>query len=183
MILHFDGRKEQKEKICSGVKPGEMQKGLWESDVADFDGRSSLLYRFNQKSMSTVKDIISLKFKTMQSDGVMLHGEGQRGDCITLELRKGKLSLEINLGSTKLPSINGHTSVTLGSLLDDQHWHSMTIERYNKQVNFTVDKHTQHFRTRGEFDYLDIDYEQGIHVVRAQRCVIFPNAPLIINVS
>ncbi|XP_072326178.1 contactin-associated protein-like 5 isoform X1 [Scyliorhinus torazame] len=131
----------------------------YKSDVADFDGRSSLLYRFNQKSMSTVKDIISLKFKTMQSDGVMLHGEGQRGDCITLELRKGKLSLEINLGSTKLPSINGHTSVTLGSLLDDQHWHSMTIERYNKQVNFTVDKHTQHFRTRGEFDYLDIDYE------------------------
>ncbi|XP_059503506.1 contactin-associated protein-like 5 isoform X2 [Stegostoma tigrinum] len=131
----------------------------YKSDVADFDGRSSLLYRFHQKSMSTVKDIISLKFKTMQSNGVMLHGEGQRGDRITLELMKGKLSLQINLGDTKLHSINSHTSVTLGSLLDDQHWHSITIERYNKQVNFTVDKHTHHFRTKGEFDYLDIDYE------------------------
>ncbi|XP_051876329.1 contactin-associated protein-like 5 isoform X3 [Pristis pectinata] len=131
----------------------------YKSDVADFDGRSSLLYRFNQKSVSTVKDMISLKFKTLQSDGVMLHGEGQRGDYITLELKKSKLSLEINLGDTKLRSVNGHTSVTLGSLLDDQHWHSITIERYNKQVNFTVDKHTQHFRTKGEFDYLDIDYE------------------------
>ncbi|XP_055494741.1 contactin-associated protein-like 5 [Leucoraja erinacea] len=131
----------------------------YKSDVADFDGRSSLLYRFNQKSVSTVKDMISLKFKTFQSDGVMLHGEGQRGDYITLELKESKLSLEINLGDTKLRAVNGHTSVTLGSLLDDQHWHSITIERYNKQVNFTVDKHTQHFRTKGEFDYLDIDYE------------------------
>jgi len=69
-----------------------------ESDIADFDGRSSLLYRFNQKLMSTFKDVISLKFKSMQGDGVLFHGEGQRGDYITLELQKGKLSLHINLG-------------------------------------------------------------------------------------
>lgn len=50
-------------------------------------------------------------------------------------------------------------SVTLGSLLDDQHWHSVLIERVGKQVNFTVDKHTVHFRTKGETDALDIDYE------------------------
>lgn len=69
-----------------------------ESDIADFDGRSSLLYRFNQKLMSTFKDVVSLKFKSMQGDGVLFHGEGQRGDYITLELQKGKLSLHLNLG-------------------------------------------------------------------------------------
>ena len=69
-----------------------------ESDIADFDGRSSLLYRFNQKLMSTFKDVVSLKFKSMQEDGVLFHGEGQRGDYINLELQKGKLSLHINLG-------------------------------------------------------------------------------------
>lgn len=69
-----------------------------ESDIADFDGRSSLLYRFNQKLMSTFKDVVSLKFKSMQGDGVLFHGEGQRGDYITLELQKGKLSLHISLG-------------------------------------------------------------------------------------
>uniref|UniRef100_H3ADF6 Contactin associated protein family member 5 n=1 Tax=Latimeria chalumnae TaxID=7897 RepID=H3ADF6_LATCH len=131
----------------------------YKSDVADFDGRSSLLYRFNQKSMSTVKDVISLKFKSMQGDGVLLHGEGQRGDYITLELRRGKLLLHISLGDNKLRSSNSHTSISLGSLLDDQHWHSVLIERFNKQVNFTVDKHTQHFRVKGESDYLNIDYE------------------------
>lgn len=69
-----------------------------ESDVADFDGRSSLLYRFNQKLMSTLKDVISLKFKSMQGDGVLFHGEGQRGDHITLELQRGRLALHLNLG-------------------------------------------------------------------------------------
>ncbi|KAG6921014.1 contactin associated protein-like 5, partial [Chelydra serpentina] len=130
-----------------------------ESDIADFDGRSSLLYRFNQKMMSTFKDVVSLKFKSMQGDGVLFHGEGQRGDYITLELQKGKLSLHINLGDARLRFSTSHTSVTLGSLLDDQHWHSVLIERFNKQVNFTVDKHTQHFRTKGDSDHLDIDYE------------------------
>ncbi|XP_029461074.1 contactin-associated protein-like 5 [Rhinatrema bivittatum] len=132
---------------------------VYKSDIADFDGRSSLLYRFNQKLMSTFKDVISLKFKSMQSDGVLFHGEGQRGDYITLELQKGKLSLHINLGDSKLRYGNAHTSVTLGSLLDDQHWHAVSIERFNKQVNFTVDKYTQHFRTKGDADHLDIDYE------------------------
>ncbi|XP_073161131.1 contactin-associated protein-like 5 isoform X4 [Lepidochelys kempii] len=131
----------------------------YKSDIADFDGRSSLLYRFNQKMMSTFKDVVSLKFKSMQGDGVLFHGEGQRGDYITLELQKGKLSLHINLGDSKLRFSTSHTSVTLGSLLDDQHWHSVLIERFNKQVNFTVDKHTQHFRTKGDSDHLDIDYE------------------------
>ncbi|XP_073161133.1 contactin-associated protein-like 5 isoform X6 [Lepidochelys kempii] len=134
----------------------------YKSDIADFDGRSSLLYRFNQKMMSTFKDVVSLKFKSMQGDGVLFHGEGQRGDYITLELQKGKLSLHINLGDSKLRFSTSHTSVTLGSLLDDQHWHSVLIERFNKQVNFTVDKHTQHFRTKGDSDHLDIDYEGNV---------------------
>lgn len=62
-------------------------------------------------------------------------------------------------GDSNLHFSNSHTSVTLGSLLDDQQWHSVLIERFNKQVNFTVDKHTQHFRTKGDSDHLDIDYE------------------------
>uniref|UniRef100_A0A672GYR0 Contactin associated protein-like 5a n=1 Tax=Salarias fasciatus TaxID=181472 RepID=A0A672GYR0_SALFA len=129
----------------------------FKSDVADFDGRSSLLYRFNQKSMSTVKDVISLRFKSRQAEGVLLHGEGQRGDYITLELHRGKLALYLNLGELRFSS--SRVAVTVGSLLDDQHWHSVVIERFNKQVNLTVDSHTQHFQTKGEGDSLEVDYE------------------------
>lgn len=72
-----------------------------ESDVADFDGRSALLYRFNQKSTSTVKDVISLRFRSHQAEGVLVHGEGQRGDFLTLELHRGRLILHLNLGEKK----------------------------------------------------------------------------------
>nr|XP_046260599.1 contactin-associated protein-like 5 [Scatophagus argus] len=131
----------------------------YKSYVADFDGRSSLLYRFNQKSMSTLKDVISLRFKSHQAEGVLLHGEGQRGDYITLELHRGRLDLYLNLDDSRLRFSSGRVAVTVGSLLDDQHWHSVHIERFNKQVNLTVDSHTQHFQTKGEGHSLEVDYE------------------------
>ncbi|XP_047424668.1 contactin-associated protein-like 2a isoform X2 [Mugil cephalus] len=129
------------------------------SDVINFDGQGVISYRFKVKKMKIIKDVIALRFKTSESEGVILHGEGQQGDYITLELRKARLLLQINLGSNQYGSILGHTSVTTGSLLDDNHWHSVVIERYRRNVNFTLDRHTQHFRTNGEFDHLDLDYE------------------------
>ncbi|CAJ1078873.1 contactin-associated protein-like 5 [Xyrichtys novacula] len=129
------------------------------SDVVDFDGRSSLLYRFNQKSMSTVKDVISLRFKSRQAEGVLLHGEGQRGDYITLELHRGKLALYLNLDDNRLRYSSSRVAVTVGSLLDDQQWHSVLIERFNRHVNLSVDSHTEHFTTRGEGDSLEVNYE------------------------
>ncbi|XP_019942993.2 contactin-associated protein-like 2a isoform X2 [Paralichthys olivaceus] len=129
------------------------------ADVINFDGQGVISYRFKMKKMKIIKDVIALRFKTSESEGVILHGEGQQGDYITLELDKAKLLLQINLGSNQYGSILGHTSVTTGSLLDDNHWHSVVIERYRRNVNFTLDRHTQHFRTNGEFDHLDLDYE------------------------
>ncbi|XP_045652183.1 contactin-associated protein-like 4 isoform X2 [Ursus americanus] len=134
----------------------------YRSEVVDLDGKSSLLYRFDQNSLSPVKDIISLKFKTMQSDGILLHREGQNGDHITLELRRGRLFLLINSGEAKLPSTHTLISLTLGSLLDDQHWHSVLIQRVGQQVNFTVDEHRHRFHAQGEFSYLDLDYEGNV---------------------
>ncbi|XP_066503685.1 contactin-associated protein-like 5 [Hoplias malabaricus] len=131
----------------------------YKSDVADFDGRSALLYRFNQKSTSTVKNVISLRFRSRQAEGVLVHGEGQRGDYITLELQRGRLTLHLNLDDAKPQSSGRHTSVMSGSLLDDHLWHSVLIERFNKQVNFTVDRDTQQFRTQGQEDSLEVDYE------------------------
>ncbi|XP_055445388.1 contactin-associated protein-like 2 [Bubalus kerabau] len=129
------------------------------ADVINFDGHVVLPYRFRNKKMKTLKDVIALKFKTSESEGVILHGEGQQGDYITLELKKAKLVFSLNLGSNQLGPIYGHTSVMTGSLLDDHHWHSVVIERQGRSINLTLDRSTQHFRTNGEFDYLDLDYE------------------------
>ncbi|KAG7453711.1 contactin-associated protein-like 2 [Solea senegalensis] len=129
------------------------------ADVISFDGQGVISYRFRSKKIKIMKDVISLKFRTTVRDGVLLHGEGQQGDYISLELRRASLQLSINLGSDQYGSIQGHTSVISGSLLDDDHWHSVVIERYRRNVNFTLDHHAQHFRTNGEFDHLDLDYE------------------------
>ncbi|XP_011801377.1 PREDICTED: contactin-associated protein-like 4 isoform X2 [Colobus angolensis palliatus] len=134
----------------------------YRSEVVDLDGKSSLLYKFDQKSLSPIKDIISLKFKTMQSDGILLHREGPNGDHITLQLRRGRLFLLINSGEAKLPSTSTLVNLTLGSLLDDQHWHSVLIQRLGKQVNFTVDEHRHHFHAQGEFNFVNLDYEGNV---------------------
>ncbi|XP_011845495.1 PREDICTED: contactin-associated protein-like 4 isoform X2 [Mandrillus leucophaeus] len=134
----------------------------YRSEVVDLDGKSSLLYRFDQKSLSPIKDIISLKFKTMESDGILLHREGPNGDHITLQLRRGRLFLLINSGEAKLPTTSTLVNLTLGSLLDDQHWHSVLIQRLGKQVNFTVDEHRHHFHAQGEFNFVNLDYEGNV---------------------
>ncbi|XP_057567731.1 contactin-associated protein-like 4 isoform X4 [Hippopotamus amphibius kiboko] len=134
----------------------------YRSEVVDLEGKSCLLYRFDQKSLSPIKDTISLKFKTMRSDGILLHREGQNGDHITLELRRGKLFLLINSGEAKLPSTRGPVSLSLGSLLDDQHWHSVLVQRLGKRVNFTVDEHRHRFHAQGEFSYLHLDHEGNV---------------------
>nr|XP_057930020.1 contactin-associated protein-like 2b isoform X1 [Doryrhamphus excisus] len=129
------------------------------ADVISFDGHGIIPYRFRSKKMKIAKDVIALKFRTTVGDGVLLHGEGQQGDYISLELQRARLQLSINLGSNQYGSIQGHTSVTSGSLLDDDHWHNVVIQRYRRNVNFTLDHHVHNFRTNGEFGHLDLDYE------------------------
>uniref|UniRef100_A0A8C6CWA3 Contactin associated protein family member 4 n=1 Tax=Moschus moschiferus TaxID=68415 RepID=A0A8C6CWA3_MOSMO len=140
----------------------------YRSKVVDLDGKSCLLYRFDKKSLSPIKDVISLKFKTMQSDGILLHWEGQNGDHITLELRRGKLFLLINSGDAKPASARAPVRLTLGSLLDDQHWHSVLIQRLGTQVNFTVDEHRHRFRAQGGFSYLHLNYEGNVSFTCSQ---------------
>ena len=55
----------------------------------------------------------------------------------------------------------GRTTAAVGSLLDDQHWHSLRIERYGRHVNLTLDGEVNRFRCHGTFDQLDLETEVG----------------------
>ncbi|KAG9355031.1 hypothetical protein JZ751_001744 [Albula glossodonta] len=128
----------------------------YKSDVASFDGSSSLLYRFSLKASQTAKDVISMRFKTLQTSGIILHGQGQHGDSLMLELHAGKLLLKIG----KLKSFAAMGSlVTLGSLLDDHHWHYVAIERIERHINFTVDAITRQFEIKGDFSHFHTSNE------------------------
>ncbi|CAM9332329.1 unnamed protein product [Lampetra fluviatilis] len=138
----------------------------YKSEAVFFDGRSLLAYRFEQKTRRTRKDVVSLRFRSALGEGVLLHGEGQRGDTLTLELQRGCLHLLISLGQEPTGPAGGggpgevvHTSASAGSLLDDQHWHDVMLVRSGRHGNLTVDRHTQRFHVKGDDDSLDLDYQ------------------------
>ncbi|XP_076016464.1 contactin-associated protein-like 4 [Genypterus blacodes] len=112
----------------------------YNSGVVSFDGHSSLVYRPSVKRQTT-SESISLKFKTLKNSGILLHAEGWSKHSLTLELEKGKLLLLLRQGRSSSP--DGDHVVSLGSLLDDQHWHHVAVERHITHLNLTVDRSTQ----------------------------------------
>ncbi|KAL4841080.1 hypothetical protein H8958_018676 [Nasalis larvatus] len=174
------------------------------SEVIDFDGESSLLYRFIQNTRSPGKDVISLKFKTLQSDGFLFHRDGRNGNCITLELVKGKLILFINSedkaavavrrvhntdngfpgkrvcdrlmkGNATQPSPPGQGGLALGSLLDDGHWHTVRLECSGRGLNLTVDRHSRPIWAPAELCHADLDPEISFGGILAPgKPMVFP---------
>ncbi|XP_071342570.1 contactin-associated protein-like 4 isoform X2 [Trachinotus anak] len=124
------------------------------SDVANFDGSSSLVFRLSVRPSPTAMETISLKFKTLKNSGTLLHAEGQRDHSLTLVLEKGRLLLYHQQGMSS--SSGGQLLVSVGSLLDDQHWHHVKLERLSTHLNLTVDKNTQQVHTPAELSHWDI---------------------------
>ncbi|XP_056148356.1 contactin-associated protein-like 5 [Lampris incognitus] len=127
----------------------------YSSDVVSFDGSSSLLYRMSPRRRQTAKDTISLKFKTLRNSGILLHAEGHREHSLILELERGKLFLDLRQGQRL--SADSQRLVSLGSLLDDQHWHYISVERLNTHLNITVDRSTQQVQVPAGPSHWDID--------------------------
>ncbi|KAJ8344708.1 hypothetical protein SKAU_G00289010 [Synaphobranchus kaupii] len=56
-----------------------------------------------------------------------------------------------------IQEVEGLTTLTVGNLLDDQHWHYVTIKRNGRQVSLTVDSQTESAVCNGDFIHLDLD--------------------------
>ncbi|KAM3849466.1 contactin-associated protein-like 4, partial [Diretmus argenteus] len=123
------------------------------SDVAGFDGSSSLLYRLSPGLRQTSREIISLKFKTLRNSGILLHAEGQGQHSLTLELERGKLLLLLRQGRSW--SSETQRLVSLGSLLDDQHWHHVAVEKLSTHLNLTVDKNREQVQIPAQLSHWD----------------------------
>ncbi|XP_049443304.1 contactin-associated protein-like 4 isoform X1 [Epinephelus fuscoguttatus] len=124
------------------------------SDVANFDGSSSLVYRWSVRQSWTAMEVVSLKFKTLRNAGTLLHTEGQRDHSLTLVLEKGRLLLYHQQGVSS--SSSGQLLVSVGSLLDDQQWHHVKLERLSAHLNLTVDKNTHQVQIPAELSHWDI---------------------------
>uniref|UniRef100_A0A4W6DPD4 Contactin associated protein like 3 n=1 Tax=Lates calcarifer TaxID=8187 RepID=A0A4W6DPD4_LATCA len=137
------------------------------SDVANFDGSSSLVFRLSVRLSRTATEMISMKFKTLKNSGTLLHAEGPRDHSLTLVLEKGRLlrlfaffqlhALCLSLSSLTPPLSHSPPSLTLSQdLLDDQHWHHVKLERLSTHLNLTVDKNTQQVHIPAELSHWDI---------------------------
>uniref|UniRef100_A0A8C3G662 Contactin associated protein like 3 n=1 Tax=Cyclopterus lumpus TaxID=8103 RepID=A0A8C3G662_CYCLU len=120
------------------------------SDVVSLDGggSSGLVYRLTPGPRGTFREVVSLKFKTLMNSGRLLHAEGEGGLGLSLELERGKLLLLLRRGDS---SSEPRRLASLGSLLDDQHWHRLAVERRSTHLNLTVDKHTERVHIPAEF--------------------------------
>ncbi|XP_068597746.1 contactin-associated protein-like 5 [Brachionichthys hirsutus] len=110
------------------------------SDVASFDGGSSLLFRLAPGPAPMSREMFSLNFKSVRNSGTLLHAAGASERSLALELEKGTLLLRLRKGRSSSP--DSQHLVSMGSLLDDQHWHRVAVERHGADLNLTVDKNT-----------------------------------------
>uniref|UniRef100_A0A8C3A8G5 Contactin associated protein like 3 n=1 Tax=Cyclopterus lumpus TaxID=8103 RepID=A0A8C3A8G5_CYCLU len=130
------------------------------SDVVSFGGGSSgLVSRLSPGPRRTSREVVSMKFKTLRNSGTLLHAEGEGGLGFSLELERGKLLLLLRRGDS---SSEPRRLASLGSLLDDQHWHLLAVERRSTHLNLTVDKHTERVQIPAEFSRWDIEQVQGL---------------------
>ncbi|KAM8838666.1 contactin-associated protein-like 4 isoform 2-T3 [Synchiropus picturatus] len=126
----------------------EMYGCPYRSDVMSLDGSSSLVYVPERRHTS--REVVSMKFKTQWNFGTLLFVEGTEGLSLSLELEKGKLLLLLRQGPTSTSEPRRLTS--LGSLLDDQHWHLVALEWHDSLLNLTVDKHTERILITAEIN-------------------------------
>ncbi|XP_013147690.1 PREDICTED: neurexin-1 [Papilio polytes] len=87
---------------------------------------------------------LELEFKTDQPNGLLLYtDDGGTYDFFELKLVNGALRLRYNLGG-------GAQIITVGSNLNDGHWHKVQVARRDEHTSLTVDGVTQSKTSRGK---------------------------------
>lgn len=122
-----------------------------DADVISFHGTSLVQIDLLREPIETDRHSIRFRFKTNNADGVLLYSRGSQGDFIAVQLRDNRMLLNIDLGSGIT------TSLSVGSLLDDNMWHDVLISRSRKNIAFSVDRVLVKGRIKGEFHRLDLN--------------------------
>ena len=68
--------------------------------MARFGGNGYIFYDLSTLNPppSTTEDVIKLRFKTSNQNGVLLYADGNQGDFVALQLHRGNLLFSIDLG-------------------------------------------------------------------------------------
>lgn len=130
-----------------------------------FNGTSLLKIDLLRDPIAALRETIKFRFKTSTATGVLLYSRGTQGDYIALQLRENRMLLNIDLGSKMV------TSLSVGSLLDDNIWHDVVISRNRRDILFSVDRVVVQERIKGDFNRLNLNRDVGrVHFVRSSKC-------------
>uniref|UniRef100_A0A8C9R115 Neurexin 1b n=1 Tax=Scleropages formosus TaxID=113540 RepID=A0A8C9R115_SCLFO len=105
-----------------------------EEYVATFRGSEYFCYDLSMNPIQSSSDEITLSFKTLQRNGLMLH-TGKSADYVNLALKNGAVSLVINLGSGAFEAL----VEPVNGKFNDNDWHDVKVTRNLRQVTISVD--------------------------------------------
>nr|XP_020851894.1 neurexin-1 isoform X9 [Phascolarctos cinereus] len=105
-----------------------------EEYIATFKGSEYFCYDLSQNPIQSSSDEITLSFKTLQRNGLMLH-TGKSADYVNLALKNGAVSLVINLGSGAFEAL----VEPVNGKFNDNAWHDVKVTRNLRQVTISVD--------------------------------------------
>jgi len=78
-----------------------------DGEAATFDGKSRITYDISglNQWVQTRDDYIRLRFKTNQANGLLIFADSNQGDYIILEMIRGSLFLNLDLGKLPIRSV------------------------------------------------------------------------------
>uniref|UniRef100_A0A7N6AMR2 Neurexin 2 n=1 Tax=Anabas testudineus TaxID=64144 RepID=A0A7N6AMR2_ANATE len=106
----------------------------FEESVATFKGNEFFCYDLSLTPIQSSTDEITLSFRTLQRNGLMLH-TGKSADYVNLSLKSGAVWLVINLGSGAFEAL----VEPVNGKFNDNAWHDVRVTRNLRQVTISVD--------------------------------------------
>lgn len=122
-------------------------------ESVSFQATSMVAMDLTHEPIASLRDHIRFRFRTTHPDAMLMYSRGTQGDFIALQLVQNRMVLNLNLGSELM------TSLSVGSLLDDNAWHDVEIRREQRNVTFLVDRVRLDDIILGDFKRLDLNQE------------------------
>ncbi|XP_066501285.1 neurexin 2a isoform X2 [Hoplias malabaricus] len=119
--------------LMATAAAGGPESGRGES-VATFKGNEFFSYDLSQTPIQSSTDEITLSFRTLQRNGLLLH-TGKSADYVNLSLKSGAVCLVINLGSGAFEALVEPSD----GKFNDNAWHVVRVSRNLRQVTISVD--------------------------------------------
>ncbi|XP_034149069.1 neurexin 2a isoform X6 [Esox lucius] len=121
-------------EVVQKAAEAKSSQSAQEESVATYKGSEFFSYDLSQTPIQSSLDEITLSFRTLQRNGLLLH-TGKSADYVNLSLRGGAVWLVINLGSGAFEAL----AEPANGKFNDNAWHEVRVTRNLRQVTISVD--------------------------------------------